>query len=172
MTYGTKEGFAAYHEERGREIPGTWDDDVVNAALLSASEWIDGVYGPSFVGHKTGGFLQEREWPRINAQVKASGYWGEYYVFPDNAVPDRVIHATYEAAWRHATTPGSLLVDYTPGKYKSVTIEGALSVDFRQFDQSSEIQVQIGAVDTLLWPLLEQSSGSKNSSYSGGTQRV
>lgn len=169
MTYGTKEGFAEYHEARGREIPGTWDDDLINAALLSASEWIDSVYGPSFIGYKTAGYEQVREWPRTAATVISST---PYYTFATDAVPERVENAAYEAAWRQAETPGSLMVDYTPGKYKSVTIEGALSVDYRQFDHSSEIQLQIGAVDTLLWPLLNEVSGAKSSGFSGGSYRV
>jgi len=169
MTYGTAEGFAEYHEARGREIPATWDDEYIDAALLSASEWIDGVYGPSFIGYKTGGFEQEREWPRTAATVTSST---PNFTFETDATPDRVVNATYEAAWRQATTPGSLLADYTPGKYKSVKIEGAISVDYRQFDNAYEIQVQIGAVDTLLWPLIDEYSGGRNSSLSGGSIRV
>lgn len=178
--YGTAEGFAEYHEARGRALLATWDDDYINAALLSASEWIDAVYGPSFVGYKTGGFEQEREWPRASAVVIvrhntshiAATQQNTTYVFDTDAIPDRVVNATYEAAWRHAVTPGSLLKDYTPGKYKNVSIDGALSVEFRQFDHSYEVQTQIGAVDTLLWPLLDMTSGSRNSSYSGGSSRI
>jgi hypothetical protein len=167
--YGTAEGFAAYHESRGREIPGTWSDDTIEAALLSASEWIDSIYGPSFIGHKTDGFEQENEWPRTNAVVMDST---PAYVYDTDAIPARVTKAAYEAAWRQATTPGSLLVDYTPGKYKSVSIDGALSVEYRQFDSAYEVQVQIGAVDTLLWPLLDMSSGGKTSTLSGAASRV
>lgn len=167
--YGTAEGFVEYHENRGREIPGTWDDDTVDAALLSASEWVDSIYGPSFIGYKTGGFEQEREWPRTAATV-----WSATppYTFPTSEIPERVVNAVYEAAWRHASSPGSLMVDYTPGKYKSVTIEGALSVDYTQFSSASETQIQIGAVDTLLWPLLDIGSGGRSSSQSGGASRV
>lgn len=171
MTYGTVAAFVDYHEARGREIPGTWDDTVIGAALLAASEWIDAVYGPSFVGRKTDGFLQTREWPRVSAVVKDTGYWGEYYIFPDTTIPDRVINATYEAAWREATTPQSLQVDYTPGKYKSVTIEGALSVDYRDVS-APDLMIQISKVDHWLWPLLDASSSASFSSLSGGSCRV
>lgn len=170
--YGTATGFVEYHEARDREIDGTWDDDVINSALLVASEWIDSVYGPSFVGKKTDGFLQEREWPRINAVVHSSGHWPDYYTFPDTEVPERVENATYEAAFRQLTTPGSLQVDYTPAKYKSVSIEGAISVDYAPFTQSSEIQIQIAAIDTLLWPLLDQSSSGNMSGLSGPVSRI
>jgi hypothetical protein len=130
---------------------------------------VDAIYGPSFIGYKTAGFEQEREWPRTAATVCSST---PNFTFETTDIPDRVVNATYEAAWRQAATPGSLMADYTPGKYKSVTIEGAISVDYRQFDNAYEIQVQIGSVDTLLWPLIDEYSGSRNSSLSGGSIRV
>ena len=171
MTYGTVAAFVDYHEARGREIPGTWDDTVIAAALLVASEWIDAVYGPSFTGYKTAGFTQEREWPRAGTLVRSTGYWGDYYAYPDTEVPDRVEYATYEAAWREATTPQSLDIDYTPGKYKSVTIEGALSVDYREVN-APDLMIQISKVDNWLWPLLDNGSGASLSSLSGGSTRV
>ncbi len=181
MNYGDATGFEAYHEARGRTIPGTWDTDGINAALLVASEWIDGSYGPLFVGQKTDGFTQTREWPRTSATVieKQSRYnlsptygYVASYTFPDDVIPTQVENATYEAAFRQLTTPDSLEVDYTPGKYKSVTIEGALSVEYAQINSYTEVQLQIGAVDRLLWPLLDPSAGGGMSSYSGGSTRV
>lgn len=166
--YGTAESFVDYHTSRGRDVPATWDDDFITAALLSASEWIDSIYGPSFIGYKTAGFLQDREWPRTAAVVNSSI---PSYIIGTAEIPDRVVNAAYEAAWRQATTPGSLMVDYKPGKYKSVTIEGALSVDYRQFDSSSEIQVQIGQVDSLLWPFIDECSYGSISSLSGSSIR-
>lgn len=171
MTYGTVAGFQTYHADRGRTIPGTWDDAAIAAALLSASEWIDAIYGSSFVGRKTDGFTQTREWPRISAIVKDTGFYGEYYTYPDTEIPDRVIYATYEAAWREASTPQSLQVDYTPGKYRSVTIEGSLSVEYRDV-AAPELMIQISKVDNWLWPLIDGSSSGNFSSLSGGSSRV
>lgn len=172
MIYGDATGFAAYWAARGVELPGTLDDDAIDAALLVASEWIDGVYGPSFVGHKTSGFLQEREWPRTSAVVQASGQWGEYHTFATDAIPDRVKNAAYEAAYRHVITPGSLQVDYTPAKYKSVSVEGAISVDYAMFSNASEVQIQISAIDKLLWPLLDQNAIGSVSGLSGPSSRL
>lgn len=169
MTYGTATAFKTYHQERGNDVPGTWTDETVDAALLVASDWIDGIYGPSFIGYKTDGFLQSREWPRSDAVVTTSI---PHYIYDSAVIPDRVKNATYEAAYRHLVTPGSLLVDYTPGKYKSVTIEGALSVDYIQFNSAADTQIQIRAVDNLLWPLLDASSMGYGSSLSGGVSRV
>jgi len=165
--YGSYEGFIEYHEARGREIPDTWDNDFIEAALLVATEWLDGVYGPSLSGEKVGGFTQTLEWPRLNAFTNTC----PIYIFPQDEIPVRVINATYEAAFRQGTSPGSLSVDYTPGKYKSVTVEGAISVDYAQFSSSSDIQVQIGIIDRLMYPLLT-GTGSGFSPLSGGVSRV
>lgn len=181
MIYGDAAGFEAYHEDRGRVVQGSWDISSINAALLAATEWIDGCYGPLFIGQKTQGFTQEREWPRSSATVveKQSRYgltpsygYIASYTFPDTEIPERVKNATYEAAFRQLTTPGSLEVDYTPGKYKSVTIEGSLSVEYSQINSYTEVQLQIGAVDRLLWPLLDSSAGGGMSNLSGGSTRV
>lgn len=166
--YGSNEGFQEYFESRGQDIPGTWDDTYIAAALLVASEWVDGVYGPQFSGYKTGGYNQEREWPR------AAAYANVYpcYNFANTDIPDRVVNATYEAAFRQATTPGSLSVDYVPGKYKSVSVDGAISVDYAQFSSTSDVQMQIAVIDVLLWPLLNAPGSGGFSGLSGPAARV
>lgn len=167
MNYGTDAGFIEYHEDRGREIPALWTADsnaVILAALLIASEWIDNIYGNSFVGFKTGGYDQEREWPRTSAV--SNSYPSK--VFATDEIPTRVIQAAYEAAYRQATTPGSLQVDYTPGKYKRVSVDGAISVEYAQFSSATDIQTQIGIIDSLLWPLLVVSATASSLSGSSG----
>lgn len=165
--YGTVEDFADYIEARGGDIP-TDDTDEMEAALLVASEWIDGVYGPSFSGFKTGGFPQEREWPR---QAAYTNTYPQYNFLTDE-IPDRLKNATYQAAIRQLNSPGCLLVDYTPNKYKSVSVDGAISVDYVDFIQSSDIQIQISAIDQLLAPLLNCYDGAITSNLSGGVNRV
>lgn len=167
MIYGDATGFASYFEARGKELPGTWDDEAIEAALLVASEWIDGIYGSLFIGYKTDGFEQEREWPRTSATVCSAE---PRYTYETDAIPARVTKATYEAAFRQLTTPGSLQVDYIPGKYKSVTVD-VISVDYIQFPSANDAQIQIGAVDTLLWPLLDTTRG-QSSGLSGGVGRA
>ncbi len=166
--YGNAADFETYNEARGRTIPGTWDNAYIEAALLIASEWIDGIYGSSFIGYKTGGFVQEREWPRTAAVVESSI---PAYMFSVSDIPERVVHATYEAAFRQATTPGCLDVDYVPSKYKKVAIEGALSVDYANLNSSADVQMQIGVVDKLLWPLLDDDSPAYSSGLSGSVSR-
>ncbi|AHJ10699.1 hypothetical protein P106B_16 [Rhizobium phage vB_RglS_P106B] len=168
-TTATVAGFETYHEARGRERPGTMTDPIVEAALLVASEWIDRVYGSSFIGRKTGGFVQVREWPRIGAVIIDPRYG---YAFPSDAIPEQLTNAVYEAAWRQANSPGSLLVDYTPGKYSSVSVDGAVAVQYRQFSSAADVQTSYPIIDQLLYWLLDSDSGAYLSSFSGGVVRV
>lgn len=161
------EGFVDYHEQRGKIVPATWEDSTIEAALLVASEWIDGIYGSSFIGEKADGYPQEREWPRINAVIENYKYT---YVVPSSEIPTKVLQAVYEAAFRQAQSPGSLLVDYTPGKYNSVSVDGAVSVDYRHFTFASDAQTSFPIIDQLLFDYLN--SWGNVSSYSGPAIRV
>lgn len=170
--YGTADGFVTYFTERNKDVT-PYDDAEINAALIVASEWIDGVYGSTFVGRKTGGFLQENEWPRVNATVfDGEGDFANYYTFPDNTVPTEVIRATYEAAFRQLVSPGTLNPDYTPNKYKRVAIDGAISVEYTQFSNASETILSISNIDMLLYKLLDRSNAGAMSGLSGPSSRV
>ncbi len=163
----TAQGFVDYHTARGRTVPGTWDNPKINASLLNASEWIDNVYGPMFVGLKTDGFLQDREWPRKAAVINDVR---QPYVFAPDAIPERITHAVYEAAWRDASVTGSLQLDYSPRKYKRVSIDGAISVDYNMFSSAAEIQSTFPIIDQILSPLLREDLDM--SYYSGAVTRV
>jgi hypothetical protein len=166
--YGSAEDFVTYHENRGRSIPGTWDDDYIEAALLVASEYLDGRFGAVWIGTPTGGFEQERQWPRTDAYIE-----DEDYTFADDVVPDRVEKATYEAAYREATTPGSLTVDFKPNKYTSVSVDGAVSVDFNTaLWHSADIQIDIPMVKILLKPLIDPEKTGSVSVFSSKGERV
>lgn len=162
--YGSAVGFITYHESRGRELPGTWNDDGIAAALLVASEWIDFIYGEQFTGYKTGSFTQDRQWPRQGAWAKTL----PIHLFATSDIPERVVNAAYEAAWRQLVTPGSLMVDYTPGRYRSVRVDGAISVDYTLFYYATDIQTQIGIIDSLLWILLDECCDDSSLSGPGG----
>lgn len=76
---------------------------LVRGSLYTDSytkRWIDDKCWLTFIGGKTGGWAQEREWPR-------SGIEG----LPDNVIPVQIEYATYEAAIREGTNPGSLNPD-------------------------------------------------------------
>lgn len=167
MFYGNADGYKTYHTARGRTVPTSLTDSEIESALLVASEWVDSRYGGSFIGTKTNGYLQEREWPRVNAVVQSY----PSYIFPDNEVPEQIVKATYEAALRQLESAGSLTVDYTPSKYKSVRVESAVSVEYATFDGAFSTQMEIPIVDTLLSSLLK-ADADKFAGCSGMVARV
>ncbi len=164
--YGSIQEFVEYHTTRGREIPALWDDSVQETGLLVASEWVDNIYGTQFTGYKTAGFLQVREWPRKVAYANSI----PTYLFSESDIPDRLKQAVYEAAFKHLSSPGCLSVDFTPNKYKSVAINGALSVDYADVQGASEVQNQYIIIDQLLKPLLVDNG--ETSKLSGGSVRI
>lgn len=151
--YGTAAGYEAYHLERDNDIPADSAEDEINAALLVASEWIDAIYGLQFPGLKVGMRSQVREWPRTGAYDRYG------YVVASDAVPREIEQATYEAAWRQLVSPGSLTLDYTPGKYKRASVDGAVSVEFANFSSAADFQKQFPIIDRIISPLLVGAGG-------------
>lgn len=170
MTYGNAEGFKEYLGSRGKKFNCSWTDDVIDSALLVASEWIDGVYESLFVGYKTGGYNQERSWPRTSATIKTGYSW---HTFADNEIPENVVKATYEAALRHLKNENALQSDYTPSKYRSVSVQGAVSVVFdERITGASDVQTEFPIIQTLLNDLIDTEGGKDLSPLSGKVTRV
>lgn len=160
--YGTVAGFRAYHTARGRDVSAYDDDAVVSAALLVASEWLDATYRSSFKGLPSV-IGQADEWPRV-------GVYDDYgYAYPSDTVPSLIENAVYEAALRELQTPGTLTLDFTPGKYKRVSIAGSVSVDYALPMQAADIQLQFPIIDQILSPLL---GGGNASALSGAVGRA
>lgn len=151
--YGTVAGFHAYVLER--DLPDGHADNKVAAKLIVASEWIDARYGSLFPGQKTDR-LQDRSWPRIGA------FDDDGYAIDSNVVPTALEYATYEAVRRELNTPGILSSDYTPSKYLSASVSGAVAVVFRDFNTASESQIQLQIVTDLLKSVLTGSGGDDN----------
>lgn len=143
--YGTVEGFRAYHAARDKTLA-VRDDDEVEADLLIASEWLDARFRSSFGGLKLGGREQVREWARSSA----------YDIHGNliSGIPHEVENATYEAAAIQGAAPGSLSVNFTPGRYKSASIDGAVSVEFASFNSAADIQSEYAIVSEILAPIL------------------
>ncbi len=158
--YGTEDGFEAYCEARGYTIPA----GEVEPALLRSSMFIDAKYGARFTGLKTSGRDQQRSWPR-NGAYDSEG-WG----FLSTDIPWHIEHATYEGALRELTTPGALAPDVISGKIiKSVTVEGAVSIDYAIGSADARSQVPIMTVlDGILAPLL----GAATNPYAGMRSRA
>lgn len=164
--YGSAAAFETYHEARGRSIPVDWDTDYIEAALLVASEWLDGKYADRFYGYPTDGYTQTRQWPRTLA------YTNTYpvYVFATDEIPTEVVEAAYEVAWREANEPGCLSVDFTPSKYNSVSIDGAVQVQYNNSLDATGVQKQVEPVERILKPLFNPKKYS--SKLSGSVDRV
>lgn len=109
--YGTIAGADAYALSIGNTAWGALTTDQKNAALVRGSAYVDSYARRyigddykcwwTYIGGKTGGWAQEREWPR-------SGIDG----LPDSVIPVQIEYATYEAAIREGTNPGSLSPDF------------------------------------------------------------
>lgn len=150
--YGTVDGYRLYCFDRNN-LHANDPDDKIQAALVVASEWLDSQYRNSFPGLKVGQRAQVREWPRTGAQ----DIYG--YAIDQTTVPVEVINATFEAAHRELDNAGSLSVDYTPSRYKRASVDGAVDVEFRHFDNVSDVQVRIAIVDQILRPILTSQQG-------------
>lgn len=166
MFYGSVADFKAYHTSRGKTLP-SWSDEVIEAALLVASEWLDNIYKDVFSGYPIGGFDQEREWPRESALSNTY----PQKVFSITEIPVRVEHATYEAAFREAASTGALNVDFTPNKYTSASVDGAVSVKYAQNLTINTAQVQIRIIDQLIYPLIDPLKAGAKSGLSGDSRR-
>jgi hypothetical protein len=161
--YGSPDGLRLYAAARALVLPldADQDEDVI-PWLLGASEWLDGRYRSSYAGTKVGQRSQVREWPRYGGMDSNS------FPIDSTTIPTEVENATYEAALRiGAGEP--LFVNYTPPKYKSASVPGAVSVEYDTSLSALDIQPQFAAIDAILFPVLT-GSGS-GSSLSGGACR-
>lgn len=152
--YGTVEAANQYHLARGNIVWAGLDPAEAEAALLRASEWLDGNYRGLFPGWKTGERAQVREWPRQDA-------WDIYaYFIPATVIPDEVNRATYEAALREAIQPGALSVDFVAADViKKAAVEGAVSVEFGGSGSVMDAQLSMPIVDAILAPILTGGDG-------------
>ncbi len=87
--YGDDAGFSAWLVDNGYTLPAEAPEPAV--LRNRGANVIDSLYGSRFVGEPTGGFAQERAWPRTGAYALGQA-------IPDDLVPDAVIKASYHAA--------------------------------------------------------------------------
>lgn len=169
MFYGSAEGLKEYLSSRGKKLSDELTDDNINSALLIASEWLDGRFESVWIGYKTDGYKQERSWPRTTAVVQVF----PYYVYHTDEIPEQVVKATYEAAYREINSAGCLQTDYTPTPYQSVSVDGAVSVTYNQLVTSAgDAQLQIPVIESLMDTLIDQEKAGSLSSLSGKVVRV
>lgn len=137
--YGSLPGALAYHADRGNAA---WSatgvtDPQRTAALVRASEALDGQYGARFPGTKTGGRAQDREWPREDAEDACTGE-----TIPDDEIPTKIEWAAYELALAELTAPGSSSPTFTPGEeFKRERVEGVVEVE--RFSPSGGVDAMV-----------------------------
>jgi len=164
--YGDAEGFQTYWVARGREAAiAAYDESEITAALLVASGYLDAAFRSQFMGLKHGGRDQVLEWPRDGVQ----DIYG--YAIPNDVPPREVINATYEAALRQLQTPGVFFADYNPSKYRSVSVSGAVSVQYA-VGSAFDFQTQMPQIAAILAPILTGLGAGAFSPLSGAVGRV
>lgn len=150
--YGDNAGFTAYAAAAGSVFPDGTTEDQKTAARQRASLVIDR-YEPRFSGTRTGGFAQERAWPRTGATT----YYGEA-IGAD--IPAVIVNASYEAAFIELITPGSL----SPVVTGSATVKrekvGRIEVEYSTSSSTNIGELValatpvVTIIEGLLWPFL------------------
>ena len=159
--YGTELAADTYHSDRGNAAWGSATSAEKLAALVRASDYIDGrymrrlstgAYTSMFPGIPTGGRAQDREWPRTGA---SDGY-GK--AIDANTVPVEVENATYAAALRELATPNSLAPDFTASALVSEEAVGPLKVKYADMQKTGDMgtpnRPMLPEVDEILAPIL------------------
>lgn len=159
--YGTLTDANTYHADRGNAAWAAATESARNAALIRATDYIDGRYRyplplgrwqSAFVGERTAGRAQDREWPRVDAV----DYEGNDV--PSDSVPIEIERATYEAALREVVTPGSLSPDFVASQQTKREKVDVIEVEY--FDRTEGANGSppnrpiIPAIDELVAPLL------------------
>lgn len=151
--YGDDAGFNTWLTANGYSLP----VGAPSAAVLRqrGSGYIDATYGPRFYGVPTD-VSQERAWPRSGARI-----YGQ--ALASDLVPNRVIDASYQAAYLVATNPGSLsrTVD-TGAQVKRERVEGAVEVEYFEPGKTAAgfITASVNSdIEGLLAPLISPISG-------------
>jgi hypothetical protein len=157
--YGTAAGYRTWADARGVDYSTVDDDDLITAALVRSSEYIDGEYRSQFPGIKASGRSQLREWPRAGA------YDREGYGITSLVPPVEIENATYEGAKRELASPFSLAPDIKAGGGVVKRVKaGSVEVEY---ESNAQTQKTFQAIEQALGSLL-----IVRSSYSGASARA
>lgn len=152
--YGDTDDARAFWTARGYTIPVSWTDGQIDAARLVVSEWIDARYVAGFAGEKTGQRDQVREWPR------AGSHDIHGWTFENDEFPRELLNAVYLATFYQMTTPGTFTASYTPPKYKRAAVDGAVSVEYMQFNYAYETLAQYPTIDQAIASIIARPGGN------------
>lgn len=94
--YGNDTDFAAWLSANGLTLPVDAPDPAILRQI--GSDYVDGAYEPKLqCSKRTGGFEQERAWPRTGHTVRCDPV-------PDDLTPQAWINASYRAAYLQAVS--------------------------------------------------------------------
>lgn len=144
--YGTDIGFTAYLAENGYSLP----SGAAAPAVLRqrGSAYVDSLYGARFTGLPTGGYAQDRAWPRTGAEAYGSA-------IPSTEVPVAVEHASYAAGYQEAVSPGSLSVAVSAASQVKREKIGPIEVEYVTSGNALDAATTtMSAVEGLLAPFL------------------
>lgn len=147
--YGDDTAFAAWLAANGYTLPA----GSASAAVLRnrGSIYIDATYGQRFSGAPTGGFAQERAWPRTGATAYGTD-------IGTSVIPNAVVQASYAAAWQEASSPGSLSASGSAASLvKREKVDGAVEVEYQASSgafSAEALRLVLTEVDGMLAPFL------------------
>jgi len=146
--YGDLAGFKSWADDRGRVYPVTSGaDDQISAALVRATDYVDGRYRGRWRGIKADAD-QSLAWPRAKVRDE------DGYLLPGDAVPVRVEYAAYEATLRFLAGD-DLQPDLERGGAVTKTRDKAGPVETEtEYSASAPARAAITAIDDLLAGLI------------------
>lgn len=119
-SYATLAQADAYHAGRAT-VAWAGDDAAKEAALIRATQWLDGRYRAQFPGTRLNGRAQALEWPRYGVTDMAGD------AVESDTVPQEITDAVCEAAVHELKKPGVLSPVVTPAQQKVLVGLGDLT---------------------------------------------
>lgn len=165
--------FKSYADQRGWDYS-SYDDDQIGSAIIRATSAIDMLYGARFPGVATYEADQSLMWPRKAGSIFNGVFYSGNPVtvtqasgwpIPIDEVPDVMVKATAEAAWRELQSPGSLVPDLERGGAIKSIRAGSVGIEYAG---TAPAGTTFTAIDSLMASLL----GGRESQYSGRAVRV
>lgn len=147
--YGDDEGFLDYIERHGYDTSAFSTATDYSAARLRGSQYVDGTYEARFLGRMVDWPDQERSWPRNGVPGVDS-----------DDIPNRVVWASYEAAYLEITNPGSLSAIMAANERVVEVRAGSAGVKFSSEGSTLEGMIpMVSKIEGLLAPLLKPIGG-------------
>lgn len=136
--------FKEYADARGLSYEGK-SDPFIEQALIRGTTWLDSAYRARWPGVRLNGRSQALSWPRFGA-TDADGE-----EIAEDEIPQEVLDATAEAAFRELSAPGSLSPDLERGGAVRRLKAGSVEVEYAT---TAAAGTTFSAIDGILSGLL------------------